>query len=105
VRVLDGDALLRPEMLAQVRFFGRPREDGDPAPQEAVVLVPARLVADGHVWIVGAGDVAVRRRVEVGGAHGDLVEVRSGVNLTDKLIDDGRDGLAAGDPVRMGGAQ
>ncbi len=111
VRVLDGDALLRPEMLAQVRFFGRPIEpdSGGDADSTAVVLIPERLLEGEHVWVVGAGEVAERRQVAIGAAHGDLVEVHRGVNLTDKLIDEvfegGRAALEEGDRLRIGGIQ
>lgn len=103
VRVEDGDALLRPDMLAQVQFLGR--EDGEgPEDGEAdrTVLVPRRLVQGNAVWVVDAErDVAVRRTVELGAAHDDLVQVRAGLNLTDKLIDDGRAAVAEGTRVRV----
>ena len=102
---LTAGALLRPEMLAQVRFFGRASEDASAPEAASVVMIPARLVTAGSVWVVGAGSEAVRRTVELGSTHGDLVEVRAGLNLTDKLIDGGRDGLDEGDRVRIGGQQ
>lgn len=111
VRVLDGDDLLRPEMLAQVRFYGRSGGGEPSAPSAApeVVLVPSALVEAGQVWVVAAGGRAERRAVEVGAVHGELVEVHDGLNLTDKLIDAVEEGghaaLADGDRVRIGGAR
>jgi len=110
VLVLDGDELLRPEMLAQVRFYGRPTEGGEGATEAPeIVLAPSALVEAGHVWVVAAGGRAERRAVELGAEHGELVEVRAGLNLTDKLIeqvaDGGRAALADGDRVRIGGAE
>ncbi len=102
VRVLEGDALLRPEMLAQVRFFGRPGEPGAEPASAHIVLVPSRLVSDGAVWVVGSGDEAQLREVELGSTHGDSVEVLSGLNLADKVIDGGRAQLREGDRVRIG---
>lgn len=103
VRVKDGDALLRPEMLAQVRFFGAAGggESGVESTDE-VVLVPRRLVRDDHVWVMAGGE-ATRRAIETGATHGELIEVRRGLNLTDKLIDGGREGLAEGDRVAIEG--
>ena len=105
VRVIDPDALVRPDMLVQVRFLGAAEEagagDGEDAGAPSVVLAPRRLVEDGAVWVVDPGGVAARRAVDVGASDGDWVEVRSGLNLSDKVIDRGRAGLAAGDRVRI----
>ena len=98
----DGDVLLRPEMLVQARFFGT----GDPdatadAAGSGEVLIPARLVRDGAVWVVdGARAEAALRPVELGGRRGEWVVVTRGLNLTDKLIDEGRAELEVGDRVR-----
>lgn len=102
VRLADGDVLLRPEMLVQARFFGT----GDPdatadAAGSGEVLIPARLVRDGAVWVVdGARAEAALRPVELGGRRGEWVVVTRGLNLTDKLIDEGRAELEVGDRVR-----
>lgn len=108
VRILDPDELVRPEMLAQVRFFGseagsQEPEAEEPQTEQNVVLIPRRLVREGAVWVVGAGNLAQRRRLQLGGQHGELVEVLDGLNLTDKLIDSGREDLEEGDRVRIGG--
>jgi HlyD family secretion protein len=109
VKLEDADTLLRPEMLVQARFLalgGRAgAEGGAQADGEvSVVLVPARLVTDGSAWIVeGATRTAVRRRVELGAVRGELVEIRSGLNASDKLIDVGREGLSEGARVVIRG--
>jgi HlyD family secretion protein len=103
VRVTDADALLRPEMLCQVRFLGE-AGNGDASASDAV-SIPARLLgADGSVWVIdGVRNVAVRRAVEVGARSGERVEIRSGLNLSDKLIDEGRAALRDGSRVRVQG--
>ncbi len=111
VRLLDPDELVRPEMLAQVRFFGG-GDDGAEAVYEAAgglageaLWIPERVHADGHVWVVDADGSAARRKVEIGrSAEGEL-EVLEGLNLTDKVVDSGRQGLSEGARVRIGGTQ
>ncbi len=106
VKLADADTLLRPEMLVQARFLalGGVQEGSQAAGEVSMVLVPARLVEGGAVWIVeGATRTAVKRRVELGAARGELVEVRSGINASDKLIDAGREGLSEGARVTIRG--
>jgi RND family efflux transporter MFP subunit len=91
VRVAEPDELLRPEMLCQVRFFGAAAPSGA-AQASDHVLVPKRLVQAGSIWIVdGATGTAKRRAVEVvrelPGDDGDSVEIASGLDLSDKVID------------------
>jgi RND family efflux transporter MFP subunit len=98
VRIEDGDALIRPEMLVQARFIA----SADAAPTASGVresfAIPARLVIDGgRVWVIdGSSRTARLRTVEVGPRSGDEVEIRSGLNATDKLIDVGREELVEG---------
>ena len=104
VRVLDGDELLRPEMLVQVRFLAPEPEAGAAAPESvdaSRVAIPARLVlAGGRVWIVDAASGrAVLREVEVAAREGEMVVVASGLDLSTRLIDGGREGLEPGDRI------
>jgi RND family efflux transporter MFP subunit len=91
VRVLDGDELLRPEMLVQVRFLAPEPGEGDAAPAAALdlVAIPSRLVVDGaRVWIVdGESGRATLREVRLGAERGDQVLVEAGLDLSDELID------------------
>lgn len=98
VRLADADALLRPEMLVQARFLALGGAAGSAAGDGTnIVLVPSRLVEGGAVWIVeGASRTATRRTVELGATRGELVEVRSGINASDKLIDAGRSEVREG---------
>lgn len=91
VRILDADELLRPDMLAQVRFMDTPAggragglamgaratsgaEQGDgggrnPRPVAGPrIAIPSQLATAGHVWVLDATlGVARRRPVELGG--------------------------------------
>lgn len=102
VRLEDADELLRPEMLVQARFLARGGAQASSG--TSIVLVPARLIENGSVWIVdGASRTAVRRTVERGATRGELVEVLSGVNASDKLIDEGRAQLTEGARLNIRG--
>jgi HlyD family secretion protein len=104
VRIEDGDERLRPEMLAQARFLAQAAPDagaGTAAAQS--VEIPAHVVDDGRsVWIVdGTRGTAKLRAVTLGARTGDWVEVSSGLDISDKVIDRGRQGLAEGARVRI----
>lgn len=102
VRLDDADTLLRPEMLVQARFLAT--GGAGTSSETSVVLVPTRLIDGDSVWVVdGATRGAAKRRIERGGARGELTEIRSGVNASDKLIDDGRAGLEEGARVKIRG--
>ena len=102
VRIQDADALLRPDMLAQVRFYSRADAA---APADASgdgrrrLAVRRDLVTEGSVWIHDpAGDRAVRRPVrtgaEVQGPDGTPhLEILEGLDWTVELIDGGRSSL------------
>ena len=108
VRLADPDGLIRPEMLVQARFLApapasRPVEASDE--RRTTMLVPTRLVVDGKfLWVVDAdGEHARKRSVTIGRADGEWTEVEAGLNVSDKLIDQGRDGLEDGSLIAVGG--
>jgi multidrug efflux pump subunit AcrA (membrane-fusion protein) len=107
VRIEDPDArLLRPEMIARVRFTAPPGSGGGPAREAARLLVPKDAVEkfDGGsaVWVVDGDKTARRRAVVLGaGRQGDLVEVVSGLSALDRVIVGGKDGLVDGERVRV----
>jgi RND family efflux transporter MFP subunit len=107
VRIDDADEWVRPEMLAQVRFVGKSAaptaEHADSGSAGQVVEIPGRVVEGGHmVWIVdGVDGTAQQRHVVLGSPAGEWIEVRSGLDISDKVIDEGRAGLQPGDHVRM----
>ena len=110
VRVLDADDLLRPDMLAQVRFFSSSEDPGASSPGGTAeraarrLAVPAELVRDGAIWVHEPdGDLAVRQQVRTGaeqrGPDGQrLIEVLDGLDWTMELIDGGRALLPADAP-------
>lgn len=109
VRVEDGDAWIRPDMLAQVRFLS----SGEAAAARGAeggerVRIPARLVEGGAVWLLDpAKGVARRRAVEVQEASEGWVIVLDGLDLSSKVLDPGGAALEEGGAVRVvqGGAQ
>ena len=107
VRILDGDELLRPEMLMQVRFLAPAAPEGTAAPTGVIdparVSIPARLLLPGdRVWVVdGASGRAAQREVQVALRAGERAIVAAGLNLSDKLIDAGREDLAVGDRIAL----
>lgn len=104
VRVLDGDALLRPEMLCQVRFLSAAPAGARPggATVSGRVAVPLRLLDGDRIWVIdGASGTAMRRKVERGAELGEWIEIASGINASDKLIDHGREGLSEGARVHV----
>ncbi len=100
VRVHDPDKWLRPEMLCQVRFLEPERDEG--VEDQPTLLIPAALLVDANkVWVVSAdGDRAVLRTLTVGERIGDEVSVIAGLNLSDELIDRGRESLTDGCRIR-----
>jgi HlyD family secretion protein len=110
VRVDGGDALLRPDMLVQVQFFGaQERSNGDSAASSSSVggriAVPSRVVFEGTVWVFDPVDrVARRTEVRLGATFGEppMIEVLSGLDLTDKVIESGREALAAAGDLKAG---
>jgi len=104
VRIEDGDEWLRPEMLAQVRFLSDPGAGPAGAATGSggeSVEIPTRVLEDEkYVWIVdGVEGTARRVELELGSVRGEWVEVRSGLDLSAKLIDGGRAQLSPGDRV------
>ena len=110
VRITDGDALLRPDMLAQVRFFGSGAasdtgsESAPSGGRGRVFLIPNRLVEDGAVWVLApTTNVAQRREIELGAERGGDVEVLAHLDATTKVLDPGSSALEEGARVRIRG--
>lgn len=105
VRVLDGDALLRPEMLCNVWLMAAQGAESGPAGRAqgaGAFLVPSRvLVEEKYVWTLDPESGRARKRpVEVASRSGEWALIRQGINLTDKIIDLGREQLEEGAKVR-----
>ncbi|MEL6713939.1 MAG: HlyD family efflux transporter periplasmic adaptor subunit [Planctomycetota bacterium] len=102
VRVVDADDLVKPDMLAQVRFFGAAAE-GDRSADGARERfgVETRLLRGDRAWVYEPASGVARDRVlelgaEVQTQDGRRVrEVLGGLDFTEELIDEGRDAVAA----------
>ena len=107
VAIEEPSDLVRPEMLAQVKFLAREQKTTERDDNLLRVLVPRQLVTgtkdDAHVWVAHRRSrIAERRAITLGGAtKGDLIEVVSGLTVTDKLISGGRESLEDGDRIRI----
>ncbi len=110
VAIKDPPATIRPEMLVQVTFLA-PETEGD-RPAEAQhrerLFVPRQLVdqtPEGNfVWLADARGTARRQSVVLGQAGtAELIEVTEGLNVTDKLISGGREGLRNGERIKITG--
>jgi HlyD family secretion protein len=106
VRLDDADSSLRPEMLVQAKFFARANADSRPSSAgsstaRTIVEIPESVIVDGsHVWVIAAEEsVATKRSLELGRRTSGFVEVLSGLNATDKIVDSGREKLSDGSRV------
>ncbi len=122
VRVLDPDALLRPEQLCQVRFETSTVETvGEAAgaaqtPQtsqlaQQVLLVPEACIRDGSVFVLDPdGPRARLRRVSLAGTTTNedgrtWVTVQSGIDISDKVLIDAPTEVVDGSLVRVQGEE
>jgi HlyD family secretion protein len=104
VKVLNPDALLKPDMNATVSFLS-PQKLADagaaatrPAAERPAIRVPSGAVRDGAAWIVEGGK-AVSRAVASGAAIDGQVEIRKGLSGGEELIVDPPAALKEGDTV------
>ncbi|MCA9183554.1 MAG: efflux RND transporter periplasmic adaptor subunit [Planctomycetales bacterium] len=109
VELIDPPATVSPEMLVTASFLATENEQRNSEATEAErMLVPSQLIQSGDsgsfVWIVDGNDDAQRRSVNIGDQSADgLLEVRSGLTATDKLIVSGFEGLSPGSRVNVTG--
>ncbi len=109
VELLDPPMTVGPEMLATATFLS-PQNDGSRETQSPAerMFVPASLVqsqmSQPFVWIADEHSTAQSRPVEIGGkSNDDLVEIKSGLKVTDKLITSGLEGLRNGSRIKLSG--
>jgi hypothetical protein len=72
------------------------------------MFIPSQLLqtddSGASVWIVDSDETAQHCRVEVGGStESGLIEIKSGLRVTDKLIVSGVDRVKQGSPVLVTG--
>jgi len=95
--VANPNGLLRPGMIAEVQIESSERIDALTVPAEAVVRD-----ADGvmHIYVYDAKDKRVyARRVEVGAAYGQEVEIRRGLTGADVVVVGGQHRVREGSAV------
>lgn len=109
VELFDPPPTVSPEMLVTASFLASVIENQSRNGTEAErMFVPRELIqsrdSSDFIWVVDAHDVARKILVEVGSqADGGLVEIESGLTVTDKLIVDGIGKLQDGSPVTVTG--
>jgi HlyD family secretion protein len=109
IELLEPPSSVSPEMLVTATFLAPVVANTSAESTETErIFVPRSLVQPGEqgdfVWIVDADELAKRRSVELAtaGTNG-LVEIKSGLRATDKLIVGGAEGLASGSRVIVTG--
>ena len=109
VELINPPETVSPEMLVSASFLA-PIIDNSAiqSTQTERMFVPSQLVQSGEsgafVWIVDANRFAQRRSVKVGTPRdGGLVEIVSGLNVTDKLVVGGVEALKPDSPVIVTG--
>lgn len=86
VHVTEPDALLRPEMLCQVRFISSAEATAGTTSAQTV-SIPAALVQNGSVWVLDPVTQCARRRsVQSQPRNDGTVAITSGLNVTDRVI-------------------
>lgn len=109
IELIDPPPTVSPEMLVTATFLAPLLEKTANAATEIERLfVPEQLLqadeSGTYVWIVDADELAQRRPVTAGSAiAGGLVEIKAGLNVTDKLIASGVDRLRESLPVKVTG--
>ncbi|QDT04989.1 Multidrug resistance protein MdtA precursor [Rubripirellula lacrimiformis] len=109
VELIDPPSTVSPEMLVTATFLAPVVESArSEATETERMFVPQQLVQSGdsgaYVWIVDSDERAQQRSVEVGSAGaGGLVEITSGLDVTDKLIAGGVDEVTENGPVKVTG--
>jgi multidrug efflux pump subunit AcrA (membrane-fusion protein) len=106
VAILDPPDVLRPEMLVTATFLAPNTTTTSPPETVAArrVLIPQTLVFSNQgqtqVWVLTPDQRAEARAIQASQTpNQDLIEVTAGLQLTDKLIVDGRQGLIPGTRV------
>ena len=95
--VKNPERLLLPGQFVRVRIDGLRVDDVLGVPRKAVLTN-----GEGHyVWVVGADDTAVQRRVTLGMSVGDHVIVKSGLQSGERVVYEGVMKVAAGKKLQV----
>lgn len=107
VALKDPPLVLKPDMLARVRFLAPDAASSAPVVIGSTsVFAPSSAIADGEAWVVtnydGESGIAEPREVKLTGAsHDDYLEVADGLLPGDLLIDQPAETLKSGQRVRV----
>ncbi|PIE25512.1 MAG: hypothetical protein CSA62_01055 [Planctomycetota bacterium] len=107
VRIVDAAGLLKPDMLCQVSVFGSGETSQENAPKEQLYRIPARVLigADKVFVIDGQSGRAQLCSLSIAYRDGDYLVVKGGIDMSSKVIDQGRNGLEEGQLVSHEGSQ
>ncbi len=113
VELLEPPETVSPEMLVTATFLAPKSEthvdpSSEPSRETERMFVPRALVqspdTEPYVWIADVNSTARRRPIELGGKSGDdLLAVKAGLRVTDKLIATGLRNLREGTRVVITG--
>jgi HlyD family secretion protein len=114
VRLVDPPETVKPEMLVTNTFLGTAAEtgeglsQGDSESRRHSIFVPDRLLVQRQegpaIWVVDGAGRAQLQGVAVERATGSgLLEIKSGLKITDKLITSNTERLKSGQRVRISG--
>ncbi len=109
VELIDPPPTVSPEMLVTATFLAAELAKTPSAPEQVErILAPKQLVLSfeggSRVWTVNSNKRAIAKTVDVGVPAADgLVEIKNGLNPTDKLIASGTENLRDGDEVIISG--
>ncbi|MCO8124278.1 efflux RND transporter periplasmic adaptor subunit [Stieleria sp. TO1_6] len=111
VELLEPPSTVSPEMLVTATFLAPEVAIAESEKTETTrILVPRQLIHSSDngafVWIVDGQDRAVQKDVTTGNENAEgLVEIVTGLTVTDKLIATGSDDLQDGDHVTVVGEE
>jgi hypothetical protein len=109
VELIEPPETVRPEMLVTATFLSmNSQQSDDSVGKREGIYVPETLIQSAQgsagLWLVDSASTAHLRSVQVGAkAEDGLVEIKSGLQVTDKLIVNGVEGLRNGARVRIVG--
>jgi RND family efflux transporter MFP subunit len=104
VEILDPDEKLFPELAATVHFLPD-RSGNSPDASRSFLFVPKSAVfqdnGHDHVWVIGAGNIVRKRRVEVATTTDALARVESGLKGGESVVLNPLKALNEGETVRI----
>lgn len=109
VELLEPPETVSPEMLVTATFLApQNKESQDPGRYAERIFVPGSLIQSRDnkpfVWIIDENSTSQARTVQMGGTSSDdLVEIQSGLKVTDRLITSGLDDARNGAKVQWTG--